>query len=75
MANGGLGALMRGTGRDREEHLFLTWNSVPVGGSLGSGSDGVQSVMTFHLGGCWLNHNLYFLCGISPRCAQWISRV
>lgn len=52
MANGGLGALMRGTGRDREEHLFLTWSSVPVGGSLGSGSDGVQSVMTFHLGGC-----------------------
>lgn len=31
MANGGLGALMYGTVKDREEHLFLTWNSEPVG--------------------------------------------
>lgn len=31
MANGGLGALMYGTVKEREEHLFLTWNSEPVG--------------------------------------------
>lgn len=31
MANGGLGALMFGTVKDREEHLFLTWNNEPVG--------------------------------------------
>lgn len=49
MTNGGLGALMCGTVRHREGHLFITWNSVPSGSPLGSGDDGVQSVTTFYL--------------------------
>lgn len=41
--------LICGTVRHREEHLFITWNSVPAGSPLGSVDDGVQSMMAFYL--------------------------
>lgn len=31
MANAGLGALVYGTVKDREQHLFLSWSSEPMG--------------------------------------------